>query len=59
MKEIEEKISEILRSNEEEDAVKAIAMIMRNIAKNDITIADNPDHAVKFEIDTVCEMLWG
>jgi hypothetical protein len=59
MKEIEEKISEILESNNRQDAVKALAMIMRNIAKNDITIADAPDHAVKYEIDMVCEMLFG
>jgi hypothetical protein len=59
MKEIEEKISEILESNNKQDAVKALAMIMRNIAKNDITVADAPDHTVKYEIDSVCEMLFG
>jgi hypothetical protein len=57
--EIEEKINEILDSNDRKDSVKALAMIMRNIAKNDITIADAPDHTVKYEIDSVCEMLFG
>jgi hypothetical protein len=59
MNTIEDKIAEIIRDNDVSIAAKVVAEIMRNIAKNDPVVADNPDGCVNYEIDSACEEHFG
>lgn len=56
---IEEKIAEIISENDPMVASKVILEALREIAKGDPVIADDPDHCIGRCLDHACEKHFG